>query len=98
MSCSSSAETKAATGDSPVRRLEVFGAHERREPWSGVEQKGGEGFMNGDGGKTMDCLRSEAKKVTVGTGVAVGTFAVRPSLTTSACSTCVKTYLNNSQL
>ncbi len=45
--------------------------------------------------KTVDCSASEAKKVPMmvvmaGTGVAVATFAVRPSLTTNACGTCVK--------
>ncbi len=45
--------------------------------------------------KIVDCSGSEAKKVpmmvvTAGTAIAVGTSAVRPSLTTNACGTCVK--------
>ncbi len=50
--------------------------------------------MNRDG-KTMDCLGLEAKNVMAGTGVAVRTSAVRTSLTTRACGTCMKTYVNN---
>ncbi len=48
--------------------------------------------------RIVDCPGSEAKKVMACTGVAVGTLAVRPSLTTSARGTCMKMCVNNSQL